>query len=468
MLWGVWGSSGSDVFAVGGPGTILHYDGSTGPPCSFERNHRFLKGVWGSSGSDVFVVGEFGTILHYNGSTWSSMDSGAVGMLYAVWGSSGSDVFVVGDNGTILPYNGSTWSSMSSGTTEILYGIWGSSGSDVFAVGNYGTIFHYNGSTWSSMASGTVIGLGGVWGSSGSDVFAVGPPGTILHYNGSTWSSMPSGATEPSRGVWGSSGSDVFAVGYGGTILHYDGSTWSSMASGTTNTFYGVWGSSGSDVFAVGDSGTILHYQGSALLIPEIKCSLSSLTVSCTQGVSPLSQSFQIWNSGSGTLDYTLSTNQSWITCAQPSGSSTGASDKKTLTFNYIASGLAAGSYQATITIMASGASNSPLKIPVTLTVNVPSNPASSAISDSPSSLSASCAQGSNASSQTFEVWNSRDRNTQLYHHLQPDLALLHPIERYFNRRSWYYNRYICLLRPFCGDYSATITISSSGASNTP
>jgi hypothetical protein len=26
-LWGVWGSSGSDVFAVGDWGTVLHYDG---------------------------------------------------------------------------------------------------------------------------------------------------------------------------------------------------------------------------------------------------------------------------------------------------------------------------------------------------------------------------------------------------------------------------------------------------------
>ena len=32
-----------------------------------------LWGVWGSSGSDVFAVGDNGTILHYNGSTWSPM-----------------------------------------------------------------------------------------------------------------------------------------------------------------------------------------------------------------------------------------------------------------------------------------------------------------------------------------------------------------------------------------------------------
>ena len=62
--------------------------------------------MWGSSGSDVFAVGEDGTILHYDGSGWSAMSSGTTNELYGVWGSSGSDVFAVGDGGTILHYDG--------------------------------------------------------------------------------------------------------------------------------------------------------------------------------------------------------------------------------------------------------------------------------------------------------------------------------------------------------------------------
>jgi len=142
-----------------------------------------LRGVWGSSGSNVFAVGGPGTILHYDGSSWSEMSSGTTYDLTGVWGSSGSDVFAVGSGGTILHYDGSTWSEMSSGTTYDLTGVWGSSGSDVFAVGwDEGTILHYDGSSWSEMTSGTTQPLLGVWGSSGSDVFAVGVSGTILHY----------------------------------------------------------------------------------------------------------------------------------------------------------------------------------------------------------------------------------------------------------------------------------------------
>jgi hypothetical protein len=102
----------------------------------------YLYGVWGSSDNDVYAVGWKGTILHYDGSAWSTMRSGG-GYLVGVWGSSGGDVYAVGESGTILHYDGSAWSTMRSGTSSYLSGVWGSSGSDVYAVGESGTILHY-------------------------------------------------------------------------------------------------------------------------------------------------------------------------------------------------------------------------------------------------------------------------------------------------------------------------------------
>ncbi|MFC2009669.1 hypothetical protein ACFLT3_01935, partial [Chloroflexota bacterium] len=116
---------------------------------------KWLNGIWGSSSSDVFAVGYEGTILHYDGSEWSEMSSGTTEHLQAVWGSSSSDVFAVGYEGTILHYDGSSWSAMTSGTTRALKAVWGSSPSDVFAVGGtfwdtaninfLGTILNYTG-----------------------------------------------------------------------------------------------------------------------------------------------------------------------------------------------------------------------------------------------------------------------------------------------------------------------------------
>ena len=181
-----------------------------------------LNAVWGSSGSNVFAGGWNGTILHYDSSVWTAMTSGTTECLRSIWGSSESDVFAVGDNGMILHYDGNSWTAMMSGTTECLRSIWGSSRSDVFAIGY--TILHYDGSAWIEMSRGTTDMLTGIWGSSGSDVFAVGEGSSmtpILHYDGNSWTVMEGLPYTYLQDVWGSSGTDVFAVGWTGEIFHY-------------------------------------------------------------------------------------------------------------------------------------------------------------------------------------------------------------------------------------------------------
>jgi hypothetical protein len=90
-----------------------------------------LFGVWGSSSVDVYAVGAEGTILHYDGISWSQMDSGTVNDLYDVWGTSSSDIFAAGRGGTILHYNGNSWSAMESNTDDSIEAIWGSSSTDI-------------------------------------------------------------------------------------------------------------------------------------------------------------------------------------------------------------------------------------------------------------------------------------------------------------------------------------------------
>ncbi len=260
-LNGLWGSSGSDVFAVGDAGTILHYDGIAWSAVASPTTEN-LNGIWGSSATDAFAVGDNGTILRYDGSNWLTIPSATTNNLNRVWGNSDSDVFAVGDAGTILHYNGSSWTAMASGTTNSLRGVWGTAGSDVFAVGDSGTILHYNGSIWSSMVSGATENLRAVWGSSSSNVFALGSNGTFLYYNGYNWSAPMAGFfTYNFNGVWVTPSSVFFDVSDGGVIGYFGGSPPGRlMDSGTTENLYDVWGSSGVDVFAVGANGTILHY----------------------------------------------------------------------------------------------------------------------------------------------------------------------------------------------------------------
>ena len=71
-----------------------------------------LRGIWGSSPSDIFAVGTGGAILHYDGSAWASMASPTAVILGGVWGSSETDVFATGDEGTLLHYDGVGWTAV--------------------------------------------------------------------------------------------------------------------------------------------------------------------------------------------------------------------------------------------------------------------------------------------------------------------------------------------------------------------
>ena len=121
LLAGVWGSSDTDVYAVGRDvmekPAIAHFDGvmwsivpfcadATSTACidmSLASLASALTGVWGSSASDVYAVGVGGTILHFDGSRWTLVDPSTTPPptdLSAVSGG-GSDVIAVGSGGAI-------------------------------------------------------------------------------------------------------------------------------------------------------------------------------------------------------------------------------------------------------------------------------------------------------------------------------------------------------------------------------
>ncbi len=272
-LRGVWGSGPTDVYAVGGLGKALHYDGSGWSEIGGLGEWKMLA-VWGRGPNSVYVSGiygpngypESGMILKYDGDgswseefelpsweTWYSTDFRG--------GWQGQRVYAVTEHETIYKtdYSGCWWPIFGSGGDH-LNGVWGVYGVTVFAVGDNGTLLQEGGSPWPAIDGGTEEDLQSVWGSSPNDVYIVGDAGTALHYDGTDCSPMTSGTTENLNGVWCSGPNDVFAVGDGGVILHYDGVDWSPMTSGTTENLTAVWGSGPSDVFAVGDNGTILHY----------------------------------------------------------------------------------------------------------------------------------------------------------------------------------------------------------------
>ena len=94
----------------------------------------------------------------------------------------------------------------------------------------------------------------------------------------------------------------------------------------------------------------------------------SSFSFIVTQGSNPASQNLEIWNSGGGTLSWSVSDSATWLSVYPSSGISTGVTNNVTVSANTYE--MSAGTYSASITISASGATNTPQTIPVSLEIN--------------------------------------------------------------------------------------------------
>jgi len=103
---------------------------------------------------------------------------------------------------------------------------------------------------------------------------------------------------------------------------------------------------------------------------PNIGFTPAELTPTVTaQGQSPANQTFDIFNSGPGVLDYTLSTSTPWITSVTPAGGSS-SGELNSIVVKYNAGSLTNGVYIGTIKVTAPLAVPSTKDFLVRLTVN--------------------------------------------------------------------------------------------------
>jgi hypothetical protein len=148
----IWGTAPRDLWVLDGvlppfpDGTsrIRHLNAGTDTsfdvPALFGSGALALAGLWAYDDAHVWAVGGGGAIVFYDGASWSRAASGTERDLAAVWGSAPSDVWSVGAAGTILHWNGASWAPVESPTRADLRAIWGSSPSNVWAVGGQGTV----------------------------------------------------------------------------------------------------------------------------------------------------------------------------------------------------------------------------------------------------------------------------------------------------------------------------------------
>jgi hypothetical protein len=210
-IYGVWGKSGDDFYAVGSAagrdGFIWHYHGGKFdqevvpldvPRMADGEVPGFFK-AWGA-GDDVWVVGAGGAVLHRKGaSPFAVVPTGVKDTLFTVNGT-GDRLLVVGggSNGVLLDLEGRTPPTFHNGSPPSAGLIQGVYASDRFG-------------DWASGERGFV------YTRKGKDAFAVVDHGLQLP----TASSLHSVFVDPSGGVWSAGGNVLTPSLDNGMLLHH-------------------------------------------------------------------------------------------------------------------------------------------------------------------------------------------------------------------------------------------------------
>jgi hypothetical protein len=240
-LWWVHGFAGGPVFFGGDGGTILKYEAG-----SFESQTTpgasTVFGLWGSSPSDVWAVGGNGTdggfAWRYDGSAWADAglpaDAPAKTSLFKIWGRNADDVWMVGSNGIALHWDGSAFSYGDTGTTRTLFTVHANA-ERFIAVGGFGdgVILENDGNGWQDVTplDGTakvrrVVGVC----ATAEATFAAGDYASILRREADGWAMVDTrlelGADfhavwlDPSGGVWAVGGQTSALPLADGALVH--------------------------------------------------------------------------------------------------------------------------------------------------------------------------------------------------------------------------------------------------------
>ncbi len=275
-----------------------------------------LNRLWGTSPSDVWAVGESGTIVHFDGARWSRVPSGTRESLVGIGGREHGDAWAIGNRRTLLRLSGTAWRSVALPKLDEEEAF-----ADLLVVPN-GEAWIVGGATKKSLAGDEILShclightaggadaaawkfdeddgcgpLGRVWGASPDDVWADGG-GDVVHWNGryltrnpkqkpaaivgrhgyaSGWKlalgwggggrgrlddpRRPKASPGDVRDFWAWGPDDVWAISKDGELTHFDGERWSRGDDPVS--LRSVAARAADDIWAIGSDASLLHYDG--------------------------------------------------------------------------------------------------------------------------------------------------------------------------------------------------------------
>ena len=129
-------------------------------------NYAYMNKLWGSSPTDVWAIGQPGnfskSIWHFDGVQWTTDGIFRFFVPHSIWGFAKNDIYIGAMNGEIWQYDESGWKQTAKltkdGSTQIVFdNMWGDSPNSLFAFGAYtdanylynnSVIAHYTNNNW--------------------------------------------------------------------------------------------------------------------------------------------------------------------------------------------------------------------------------------------------------------------------------------------------------------------------------
>lgn len=239
-LWWVFGFPGGPIFMGGAGGVILRYEDG-----GFTRMTTpgvdTVFGIWGSSPTDMWAVGgSFGSSGFAwrltGGDTWEAESSlpaevASSASIWKVFGRSANDVWLVGSNGVSFYWDGTALSQKQTGVGSSLFTVHGNADRFVAVGGQVsGIIVEDAGSGWQSVTDTAEYGVVGVMLGAGDSGYAVGQYGTVYARSAAGWALEETGLAiqqdlhgvwlDPDGGVWVAGGQTASFPLTDGVLVH--------------------------------------------------------------------------------------------------------------------------------------------------------------------------------------------------------------------------------------------------------
>ena len=200
-LRAIWAFENDNVYFTNG-GSLVHYNGNGfNMDCGM---NSLLSGainkILGISPSDIYAVGGKGSIVHYDGQGWQKIESGTTTNINDVWGyvdpkSGGKTVLAAvssryhsGQIRLLSIKSGSATDTLETNLNRVINGVWFGQNTPLYVVGD-GLRMHTE-QGWQKINIPPYFSTR-IRGTAVNNIFVVGAFGLVVHYNGNTWRSYP-------------------------------------------------------------------------------------------------------------------------------------------------------------------------------------------------------------------------------------------------------------------------------------